>query len=500
LLKKQINLEIETKNVWLSNQQNQLIRALDSSSLLSIADSKGIIIYVNKPFCEISGYTEQELLGQNHRILKSGEQSNNLFKGMWAAISSKRIWRGEVCNKRKDGSFYWVNATIIPFLDEHNNIEKYVSVRYDITKHKNGALIQKQLYKNFYNIFEGSSDAIIISDIKTGRIIKSNSKARMLLGYTIQDFKNMTLDSLYYQKDLFKANVKAEKPSLYEVQYVLKSGEPIDVEVSSRRFMYNQDEVYQSNFRDITDRKERQKALKEKTDELEVFLYRSGHDLRAPFTSMEGLIDILKTEEGITDNALEIINMIESTLKSGKILVDNLSTASNTLSKGLEIDKIDLESHIQQTLLVLSQTSGYDEINFNINIPKNLIIKSNKGLLGSVFQNLIQNAIKYRRPATKNHTPFIIVNTLMFKNEVEIQIKDNGIGINKEELNKVFDLHFRSRTTIAGCGLGLYITKNSVNKLNGKIEVESVINKGTTIKIRLPKEFNHEKSKAHSIS
>jgi len=81
---------IPSKQIWNNNQEQQLIKSLDTSALVSITDPKGIIIYVNDTFCEISGYDEQELLGQNHRILNSNKQPAGLFKGMWAAISSNR--------------------------------------------------------------------------------------------------------------------------------------------------------------------------------------------------------------------------------------------------------------------------------------------------------------------------------------------------------------------------------------------------------------------------
>lgn len=125
----------ETKRIV--NENEQLLHALHNSALVSITDKDGIITYANETFCKISGYEESELIGHNHRILKSGKQSDGVFVGMWKAISTGLIWRGEICNKAKDGTFYWVYATIIPIRGVDGTIDKYVAVRFDITPLKN---------------------------------------------------------------------------------------------------------------------------------------------------------------------------------------------------------------------------------------------------------------------------------------------------------------------------------------------------------------------------
>ncbi|MGD8525262.1 MAG: response regulator [Thioalkalispiraceae bacterium] len=110
-------------------QQN----ALDAHSIVSMADASGNIIYVNDRFVEVSGYTRNELIGNNHRIVKSGEHSREFFKDMWDTISSGNIWSGEIKNRRKNGDHYWVESTIVPFLDGNGLPYKYVSIRTDIT-------------------------------------------------------------------------------------------------------------------------------------------------------------------------------------------------------------------------------------------------------------------------------------------------------------------------------------------------------------------------------
>jgi PAS domain S-box-containing protein len=111
-------------------------RALDEHALLSVADRNGRIIDVNTGFCQISGYSREELLGQDHRILNSREHPRTFWIEMWRTITSGRAWRSEVCNRRKDGTLYWVDSTVVPLLDPTGRIERFVSIRFDITDKK----------------------------------------------------------------------------------------------------------------------------------------------------------------------------------------------------------------------------------------------------------------------------------------------------------------------------------------------------------------------------
>ena len=110
--------------------------SLDESAIVAIADTRGLITYVNQRFCQISGYSEQELIGQNHRIINSGYHSDVFFKDMWKTIGKGETWRGEVKNKAKDGRYYWVDSTIVPCLDETGHPKRYISIRHDISQRK----------------------------------------------------------------------------------------------------------------------------------------------------------------------------------------------------------------------------------------------------------------------------------------------------------------------------------------------------------------------------
>lgn len=116
--------------------------AIDEAAIVAITDKRGIITYVNKKFCAISKYPAEELIGKTHKVINSGYHPKEFFEAMWKTITAGKPWEGEIRNRTKDGTVYWVHTTIVPFMDGHGKPEKYVAVRYEITER---VLAQEQL-------------------------------------------------------------------------------------------------------------------------------------------------------------------------------------------------------------------------------------------------------------------------------------------------------------------------------------------------------------------
>jgi len=231
--------------------------------------------------------------------------------------------------------------------------------------------------------------------------------------------------------------------------------------------------------------KEKTEIIERKNIELDSFFYRISHDLKGPINSMISLSYIVEHE--VEDKkALTYFKEFGNQANHLNSILDELLTLTkisyNTDSK----QQIDFEKIINDCINSYKYLENFDKVNFIVNVEKSQF-KAEWSLINSIMQNLIENGIKYAR--FENNDPQIRISVHNIENNMVIVAKDNGIGMSEEDVKKIFTMFFRANRKIEGTGLGLHILKRAVDQLNGKVEVASKLNEGSTFTIWLPK--NH---------
>lgn len=293
--------ESKATELALRNSLKQLSNikfALDRAAIVSITDERGIINYANDNFCQISKYSKAELIGQNHRLIKSDYHPKEFFQNLWQTISTEQVWQGEIKNRAKDGTYYWVDTTIVPLLSEDGKPSQYLAIRVDITSRKEAEAKLIETTQLQQAILDSANYTIISTD--TNGIIKTfNAAAQRLLGYSsaevvdkltpaiIHDFEEIKQRATELTAELGQPiapgfEVFVAKASLgivdeYEWSYIRKDGSrfPVQLSVTALRDRDGKITGFLGIGQDITDRKEAEAQLKEISDRLSL-AFKSG--------------------------------------------------------------------------------------------------------------------------------------------------------------------------------------------------------------------------------
>lgn len=484
--------------------------ALDESCIVAITDQKGIINYVNEKFCQISKYSAEELIGQDHRIINSGHHSKLFIKELWGTIAKGKVWKGELKNKAKDGTFYWVDTTIVPFLDAQNKPYQYVAIRSDITKRKEGEEELKNILKELsdykYALDESSILAVtnqkgIITHVNDNFSIISKYSPEELIG---QDHR--IINSGYHPKEFIKnlwRTISHGKVWKGEIKNKAKDGSMYWVDTTIVPFLNEAGKPYQylAISSDVTERKlvEEQikasniKALKD-ADQLKImntqlvdFCNIVSHNLRAPLINISMLVDFLeqsKDEEEKKEVLAKIQPVVNHLMDIFNELVESLQIKQDT---DIQIDPIVLRDCLDKVLIGLKTQIHNYEATIKVDDKEAAIIYFPEKYMVSILSNLISNSLKYRSPDRK---PVIELKTRREKSgAIVLEVSDNSLGIDLNlHKNNIFKIRKTFHKHKDAKGFGLFMTKNQVDAMKGKIWVESQPGVGSTFFI----EFNNQ--------
>ena len=233
----------------------------------------------------------------------------------------------------------------------------------------------------------------------------------------------------------------------------------------------------------LTQLQEKNKELEKINFELDRFVYSASHDLRSPLTSVLGLLNLMREEVKEAGTIHLVSLMEESILKLDNTIRDIVAYSRNNRTE-INFEPVSLQALVNDISSNLRYLETGDfKVAEQIHLLDEYVFLSDRNRLQIILNNLLANAIRYRHPARK---PEVQIGVLLKGQVVEITVSDNGQGINEKHLGKIFEMFYRTSDTSAGSGLGLYIVKETVKKLNGLIEVKSQVNEGSIFTITLP--------------
>jgi PAS domain S-box-containing protein len=488
--------------------------ALDEAAIVAITDQKGIIIHANDNFCKISKYSRKELIGKDHRIVNSGYHSKEFIQDLWVTIANGKIWKGELKNKAKDGTVYWVDTTIIPFLNEKGKPYQYVAIRADITERKLMNEKVLQLNNELEKRVEERTEALTESQKLY------NAIARNYPNGTISVFDEKLHYVFVEGKELYKIGVTSK--NLIGTKYIDRLPKDISATVEKQLLDVLKGKSatlefeYRTNFyvlnavpltdakgkisqilvveQNITEQKNAEKEIRralQKEKELNElksrFVSMASHEFRTPLSTI--LSSVSLAEKYITpetaDKRDKHFNRIKSSVRNlTSILNDFLSLdkleAGKVDNNPVEFNLKEFAEELTEEMQAVSKSGQKVEYKHS---GKQTTVVVDRNILKNILNNLLSNAIKYSPENAE-----VKFSTSIEKSKLTITVADKGIGIPEEEKQHLFERFFRAKNAlnIGGTGLGLNIVKKYTELLNGEINFESEPGKGTVFILHIP--------------
>ena len=469
-----------------------------ATEAVRIANVEGESIYINDGFKKLLGYQTVDELKAKGGFIKAFKDKR-LGKEIQEKVKGGESWKGEIDLVSISGKVYPVSYSADAIKDDTGYLIGYISIFTDISVIKQN---QEHL-KMLESVVVNANDAVMITRFKKNSyflddIIYVNQAFCKMLGYTKEEIignnYQMMLGPGTDRNELKKMekSLQAGRPYQVEIINYRKNGSELWASLSAVPVKTDRNKVnhFVTILRDVTDRKNFEEDIKRKNSdlikansELDKFVYSASHDLKAPLASVSGLIKLVKFDLK-DEKYLDYLDKMETSIsKLNNFINDivNYSRNSRLEVQQIEVNLSELIAEVQEGLNYLENA---DKIQFLYNFDSLKIIKSDYSRLRVVISNLVSNAIKYHNLHQKN--PYISIRTEKRNGAAVIKIEDNGLGINKNSINKIFDMFYRGSEMSNGSGLGLYIVKETIMKLQGQIYVESVVGEGTTFTVEIP--------------
>ncbi len=404
----------------------------------------------------------------------------------------KKAWKESLSGKEKmlsrqfrfqraDKSYFWVSTSFINLceLGKCNKIILSV-INIDALKLEKEALREAEI--QYYNLFEKNLFGIIRANVNADTILQYNKKAselielhpgisfQQLAGLLFQDDKDDLLSELSDNGSLPTREIKLTLND-NQVKWLQVTVEGVN------------EEIVELFIHDLTDTKNSIIELQKINFELDNFVYHSSHDLKSPLKSILGLINILKLEKNHIAQQ-ECIDMIEgSIIRLDKLVNDLLSLSRNNRINDNHMP-VNLMVELNNTITNFYHTADTRKLEIIPLVFQPVPFITDLSRIRIILNNLISNAFKYR--SYQKERSFVKIEIQVTKEKAKIVVEDNGIGIAQVKLTKVFDMFYRASENSEGSGLGLYIVKNVLDKINGSISIQSEEGEGTTFTVEIP--------------
>ena len=474
--------------------------AMDQHAIVSISDRTGKITYANQKFCDISGYSKAELIGQNHRIIKSDRHPPEFFNDMWRTIAHGRTWHGQICNRARDGSHYWVDTTITPFMDERGKPYQYVAIRTDISDIKHA----EERLRIQAKALETAANGILIADID-GKIQWVNQAFTRMTGYSAEE-------AIGQSPNLLKSD--QQNLAFYQQMWnTITGGGVWHGELLNRRkdgSIYTEEQTISpvsneageiTHFiaikQDISERRQTEEALR-RSQKMEAIGQLSGgiaHDFNNRLGVIIGYLDFLRPLFAEGEKPRQWVDIAsEATLRCID-LTRQLLTFSRHKSSKTQVVDIGLMLAEMETMIARSVTPAIEVQYF---IAKGLWpTQTNPDELQDVILNLVINArdamphggkLLFEAHNQVLDADYVALNPGAHEGQhIQLTLSDTGTGMDAATLERAFEPFFTTKPEGKGTGLGLAMVYSFTQRHDGHIKIYSEPGVGTSMHLYLPR-------------